>query len=124
VAKGHRNLFNGLDLSGWKTDKGAWKAGGGVLKAAGVADLTTEESFDVLELIFDWKTTAKIETPQAVGSVRGNPIMVTSLKPGSWQRQTIQRIKVEKALEPAPIIFKPLGGVEIMNVFIRERKEK
>src|SRR5262245_43107264 len=35
VAEGHVSLFNGLDLKGWKTEKDAWKAAGGMLKAAG-----------------------------------------------------------------------------------------
>ena len=38
-AEGHKSLFNGLDLTGWKTENDTWKAAGGHLEAAGKADL-------------------------------------------------------------------------------------
>lgn len=59
VAEGHKLLFNGLDLDGWKTEKGTWKASDGRLRAAGKADLVSEQSFGPCELVFDWKTPAK-----------------------------------------------------------------
>ena len=35
VWEGHVSIFNGLDLKGWKTEKDAWKAGGGQLRRDG-----------------------------------------------------------------------------------------
>src|SRR3954452_6167254 len=42
VAEGHISIFNGLDLKGWKTEEGAWKAGGGALKATGESPIATK----------------------------------------------------------------------------------
>ena len=121
VWEGHVSLFDGLDLKGWKTEKDAWKASGGVLKAAGEAELASEKEFAVVELIYDWKASMRLAKPQVLGSVGGQPNTVVPLRPGSWQRQTI---KAQKVLDRAPIIFKSVEGLEIMNVFVRELKEK
>ena len=59
VYAGHQSLFNGLDLAGWKTDEGAWKAAGGILRTTGKADLVSEKAFERFELVFDHKMPAK-----------------------------------------------------------------
>ncbi|MDB5307894.1 MAG: hypothetical protein JWO38_2096 [Gemmataceae bacterium] len=123
VWEGHKSLFTGIDLSGWKTEDGAWKAGGGVLRAVGTADLATEKAFGPAELIFDWKVPAKAAKAECVVSVGGQPVAVTlpvGTKPGAWNRQTIK----VGSVPAAPLTFKPTEGLEIMNVFVRELKEK
>jgi hypothetical protein len=55
VAEGHVSIFNGIDLTGWKTEKDAWEAAGGVLKTAGKENLVSEKKYGPCELIFDWK---------------------------------------------------------------------
>jgi hypothetical protein len=122
VWEGHVSLFTGLDLTGWKTEAGSWKAGGGVLRAAGKAPLTTEKAFGACELVFDWRVPAKAEKAAVVASVGGTPTTVTlpaGAKAGSWQRQTI---RVERVREPAPVVIEPAAGLELMNVFVRELK--
>ena len=124
VWEGHKSLFTGVDLSGWKTEAGAWKVAGGHLVSAGKGELTTEKSFGPTELIFDWKVPAKAAKAEGVVSVGGTPITVTlpaGAKPGTWNRQTIKAGKVRAS---APIVFKPAQGLEIMNVFARELTEK
>ena len=67
---------------------------------------------------------AKAEKAEVMASVGGQPVTMKSVagaKPGSWQRAAIKTERVPKA---APIAFQPTDGLEIMNVFVRELKEK
>jgi hypothetical protein len=115
VAEGHTSLFNGLDLTGWKTKEGAWKASDGKLAAMGKATLSTEKNYDKCELIFDWRRPAKsdgqievevggitltalegrISTNQSPGlgiSVANGSFVFPGkqgVKPGVWNRATI-----------------------------------
>src|SRR5205823_865294 len=50
---------NGMDLGGWKTEKGAWKAAGGKLVSTGGRELVSEKAYGACELIFDCKLPAK-----------------------------------------------------------------
>jgi hypothetical protein len=124
--KGFKSLFDGLDLDGWKTDEGAWKAAGGHLTAAGKADLATEKKYGPCELVFDYKLPAKAEKAEVRASVGGlpalaNPPTTPGAKPGGWQRLTL-KAEAGTVKEAAPIVLKATPGVEIMNVFVRELK--
>ena len=123
VDKGFKSLFNGLDLAGWKTEAGAWKAGGGHLTATGKADLVTEKKYGPCELIFDYKLPAKGAKGEVRASVGGLPALPVPPggKAGAWHRQTITA-EPGTVKEPAPIVLKASEGVEIMNVFVRELK--
>ncbi|MDB6078378.1 MAG: glycosyl hydrolase [Akkermansiaceae bacterium] len=62
VAEGFELLFNGTDLSGWRTyretaPRPQWQVldGAIVLTEDGGGDLVTEEKFDDFDLRFDWK---------------------------------------------------------------------
>jgi hypothetical protein len=125
VWEGHVSIFNGLDLKGWKTVEGAWKVSGGKLVATGKAELVSEKSFGIAELIFDWKVPAKMENVEFEVSFGEAPMKVTygpgTVKPGTWQRGTM---KAEILRVTGPIKIKPQEGLEIMNVFVRELKEK
>jgi hypothetical protein len=131
VWEGHVSLFDGLTLDGWtfwtppgfSSDKG-WKAGGGHLRAAGTDYLSTKKEFGPCELIFDWKLPAKSEKRECVIQVGGHMRTVTlpeGAKAGTWQRHTQ---KVESVAGTAPIMFLPAPGLELMNVFVRDLKEK
>ncbi|MBA4062944.1 MAG: hypothetical protein C0501_04405 [Isosphaera sp.] len=117
VADGHVSLFNGLDLKGWKTDDGAWKAAGGRLVSAGKADLTTEKAPGRGELILDWKLPAKSAGGLTV--VAGETTVEMKVeKPGAWQR-------LQCMIDPAvPVVIKPVDGLEVMNVFFHQRPGK
>ncbi len=124
VAEGHTSLFNGLDLKGWKTDKDAWKASGGKLVCAGKGDLATEMKYGGVEFIFDWRVPAKAEKAECAVSSGGMPMKFTppaGAQPGTWHRETLQ---TQPGREPAAITFHATPGLEIMNVFARELKEK
>jgi len=127
VAEGHVSLFNGIDLKGWTTKVGEWKSGGGAINAAvnATADLTTEGKFGACELVFDWRlptNQAKAEWVVTVGGQKTTIKLPADAKADTWQRQTV---KVERATDTAPITFSPVpGGLQIMNVFVRELKEK
>lgn len=128
VAEGHVSLFNGIDLKGWKTEEGAWKAGGGAIVPGekATASLDTEKSYGPCELIFDWQMP---KDPKVIRVAWGVEIGGRSrsfespegAKPGEWLRQTI---RVEKVDTPLPIKFDPMMGLKLMNVFVRELKEK
>jgi hypothetical protein len=127
--KGFRSLFNGLDLDGWEhyvppgyAEDRKWKAGNGHLTAGGTNYLSTKQRFEKCELIFDWKLPAKAANPQIVVSIGGHMRDVTlpkGAKAGAWNRQTLKSDGGS-----APIQFLPAEGLEIMNVFVRELKEK
>lgn len=119
VAEGHVSLFNGMDTTGWKMDKDSWKVGGEKLVALNKGDLQTEKKYGPGELIFDWKLPA-MSTATWNFVVSGN--QKTAMKaenPGKWQRE---RLTIAPNATPAPIIFKPTPGLEIMNIFFREAK--
>jgi hypothetical protein len=63
VAKGFKNLYTGLDLSGWKDDpanKGHWQPHDWVLKYDGKGhDLWSKKSFRDFQLICDWRWSRK-----------------------------------------------------------------
>lgn len=123
VWEGHTSLFTGIDLSGWKAEPATWKAGGGVLRAAGKAPIATEKQYGACELIFDWKVPAKSEKAEVKVGIGGlTPITVTvpdGGKAGGWNRQTLRYERVPRS---APITFEPTDGLELMNLFVRELK--
>jgi hypothetical protein len=125
VAEGHVSIFNGLDLKEWKTEEGSWKAGGGRLVASGKADLVSGKNFGPCELIFDYKLPAKAEKAAVTVSIGGKPALPPppGATPGAWKRMSITA-EVGSVKQPAPVVFKATEGVEIMNVFVRELKEK
>jgi hypothetical protein len=118
VSEGHMSLFNGLDLKGWKTENGSWKVGGGKLIATGKDDLVSEKQFGNYELIFDWKLPAKSDGKYRVKV--GDLTFDQDEKPGAWHRAVV----TYRTNKPAPISFPAAEGLEIMNVFFRELKEK
>jgi len=125
VWEGHESLFTGLDLKGWKTEKDSWKAAGGALKCVGKEPITTDKKFGKCELIFDWKLPAKAERPEVSVSVGGGRItskLPAGAKAGGWQRETLRVTTLDN--DPSPLVFRPTDGLELMNVFVRELKER
>lgn len=170
VAAGHTSLFNGIDLKGWTTDKDAWKANGGVLRAVGKAELVSEKKYGPCELIVDWKLPAKssetcrIEVGKtSISMAHSGPCLLSRdfgdgtsagigpikkkdgqwstdgiVKPGAWNRTVFRVEDTAEAqlngkgllgmqfgkLATGTVVFTPVEGLEIMNVFVRELKEK
>jgi len=139
IAEGHKSLFNGLDLTGWKTEDGAWKASDGHLKAAGKADLVSMKPFGHFELMFDCKMPAKSKADWSVefGTNKSFSLTNTDIDGrGKWNRvvvtvgpdevsHTVNGRPAGKASPGAsagPIRFKPAEGLELMNLFVRELK--
>jgi hypothetical protein len=126
VWEGHVSLFNGLDLTGLRTQLGQWKVNGGALVSdpKATSSLDTEKSFGPCELVLDWLMPKGAESVSWGVEVGGKVRPVTSpegAKAGTWLRSTI---KVEKVDTPSPIKFSPLpNGSKLMNVFVRELKE-
>lgn len=112
LAEGHRLLFNGLDLDGWKTEKDTWKAGGGSLRPLKQTLLASEAKYAKGELVFDWKVPAKAtgeiganiggagivvypDGTAQVGVANGATVTaspkaaVKGLKPGAWNRTVL-----------------------------------
>ncbi len=124
VWEGHKSIFTGLDMTGWKTEKGAWRVSGGRLVCTGQGDLVTEKAYGDVELIFDYKVPPKSPKNQAEFEVGGKKHTVTAApgaKSGAWSRSTVA---IREVQTNTPIVFKAAKGLEIMNVFVRELKEK
>ncbi|HUR55917.1 MAG TPA: DUF1080 domain-containing protein [Gemmataceae bacterium] len=120
-AEGHVSLFNGMDLKGWTAEKDSWKAGGGILRAAGKAPLTSDKlSANGGILLFDWKVPAKSSGDLAF-SGGGVPLTAKADKPGAWKRT--QAVLTPKVGGIA-VEFQPSEGLEIMNVFFKELPAK
>lgn len=121
VAEGHVSIFNGLNLNGWSTEAGAWKAGGGVIRAAGRAELVREKLLpNGGVLLFDWKVPAK-SGGELVLDAGGTATTTKAEKPGTWQRT---QIVVAPKAGGSRVAFKPAPGLEIMNVFAQELPAK
>ena len=116
AADGHYSLFNGVDLTGWKTEDESWKVAGEKMVALKSEDLATQKKLAPGELFFDWKLPAALK--QSWNVERGSQkVEIKAMAPGKWQRQTL---KFETASEQ--IVFKGMPGLEIMNVFYRPAK--
>jgi hypothetical protein len=130
VDAGHKALFNGVNLEGWRFGQppgqpgdNRWKVAGEKLVAGGTGSLATQKEFGPCELVFDWKVPARSAVTECLVSVGGQKRTVTlppGSQAGSWSRQTI---KAERVAGPAAIEFLPAEGLEIMNVFVRELKQ-
>src|SRR5262245_20244264 len=132
VDKGFTSIFNGLDLEGWKTDPGSWKAIGGHLKATGKNDLVTEKTYEQFQLSFDCKRPA---TPKSDWSVRlgknrevsvgdadtglgkWNRVVVTVNKSGvKYSINGFLNLSTSEVPSPGPITFTAVEGLELMNI--------
>ncbi|MCU0703364.1 MAG: DUF1080 domain-containing protein [Fimbriiglobus sp.] len=111
VDEGWKPLFNHTDLTGWKTDAGAWKVADGVLRSVGKAELTADGVPERYELIFDWKGPAEVRLGSGGSLLKAN-------KPGQWQRE---RVKVEG---PGQLTFPAGEKLELRNVYVRELTKK
>lgn len=121
VAEGHKLIFDGLDLDGWKTEKGAWEASNGHLYARGKAPIITEKSYGPCELVFDWKR-AKASEGASV-TIGGKTIpLVGKADPAKPARSKEWHREVIKSDGDGAISFTPAEGLEIMSVFVREGK--
>lgn len=119
LASGHRLIFNGLDLDGWKTSANTWTASNGRLIAKGKEPISTTNAFGPGELLFDWKpgkgsaatvtVAGKTHTLQVPASVPSHPVHVKG-----WYRT---RLPIE---ERGPVTITPSDGLELMHVFVRE----
>lgn len=141
VWEGHTSLFNGVDLTGWKTEKDSWKAEGGVLKAVGKADLESAKPYGEFELVFDCKMPAGSAADWSVEFGTNQLHTITNADAqtrGKWTRVEVKATKDEVSravngrvvntarpgLPPGPFRFKPAPGLEVMNVFVRDLKRK
>ena len=128
VAEGHVSLFNGVDLKGWRTDLGQWAVAGEKLttNANTTASLDTEKAFGPGELIFDWKVPKDVVDVSWGVAIAGKVHAVKSTpgaKAGTWMRQTIKVDKVDTQRRRSGSGRLPQGS-GLMNVFVRELKEK
>jgi hypothetical protein len=115
VAEGHVSLFNGIDLTGWKT----WKVAGEKLVAAKEDGLATEKKIGPgEEVFFDWKVPESSKETLLV-EIGTQKVEMKAEVPGKWQRQWLV---IASGATPSPIVFKWKPGLEIMNVFNRPAK--
>jgi hypothetical protein len=138
-AAGHKSLFDGLDLKGWKTDPDTWKASDGHLRAAAKAELVSEATFGPCEIVFDCKTPAqfkgewvvqiganrvfKLTNPDANGRGKWNRVVMTVGKDDVTTKVNGQPLGTAGFRPDAgPITFKPAEGLELMNLFVRALK--
>ena len=68
----------------------------------------------------DWKLPAK-SADKLMLDVGGTAVEVRLDKPGAWQRTVVA---IESKASGSGITFKPTAGLEVMNVFVTESKEK
>src|SRR5262249_8352207 len=116
-AKGHKLLFNGLDLNGWTTRESAWEVDHGKLKCTGETPLSTATKFGPGELVFDWKIPAKAKSGMSI-DIGGKTVALAG-KPGAWSRQVLT---IPADAVPGPIAFRPSEGLELMSIFFRKSK--
>lgn len=142
-AKGHKTLFTGIDLKGWEaTPKEDWKVNSGANILACVtkkeAKITTQESYETYELIFDVKISMdrKVAIYPCGESSSRVPLFNDKTTANKWRRFTITRMKDtvqihEQGTKPTPVAFADAnptqvkitlsadGPVEFTNLFVR-----
>ena len=120
VAKGFESLFTGLTLEGWKTEKDAWKAGGGILRCTGDSPLYTEEKQNNCEILLDW-TLGKTDKDKPAVIIGDNVMTLQEVgKLGNWTRSKIV-VNVDQA---APLMIQPMKGLQLRSIYHRELKGK
>ncbi|MBM3980243.1 MAG: DUF1080 domain-containing protein [Planctomycetes bacterium] len=166
--EGHTSIFNGIDPTGWKAEKDAWKVGGGKFVCTGKGQLTTEKRYGPVELVLDWKLPAKgaencylnfadagfTFAPNEYGAdydpalwaeVEKDKAKNPGVKFGTWNRTVVRfdgkkltltvngvlaaTLEAKKAINPGTLVIGSAQttksqGLEIMNVFVRELKDK
>jgi hypothetical protein len=141
VDEGYVSLFDGLDLTGWRTGKDAWKVNDGVVKAAGKAELATEKKFGPCELLFDCRMPAKSKAEWSVrlGTNRTYSFANADVDGrGNWNRvvMTVGKDGVSQSVngrpkgksgevpDTGPVAFAAAERLELRSIFLREIKEK
>jgi hypothetical protein len=119
VDEGHVSMFNGIDLTGWKTEKESWKVSGEKLVAAKKDDLVSENKYKYGHLMFDWKIPASSTETWTV-EIGKEKAEMKAEKPGKWQRT---QLDITPTRAGSAIVFKPTPGLEIMNVFMLQVKD-
>ena len=119
-AEGHRLLFNGLDLEGWDPVKDAWTARGGHLVALDESEIKSAARFGAVELIFDWRLPKGAGEPSVTVAGKTVVLKAAGKSKGGWAREVV-RVDASEA-KPGPVVFKPVKGMELTNVFARELK--
>ena len=132
------SLYNGVDLSGWKSDKpGAWSVNDWRLTTKGRSALHTEKKFTSYEIFADFRADGK-EAPLELPNI-GAVGELDNLSKG-WNRVQITRqlghirmelngkvIKEAKLREsgplmPGPITLSPKVATQFANIFVKELK--
>lgn len=108
---GHKSLYTGVDLAGWKADAGAWKAGE-TLKCVKPADLVCATDMPSGELVFDWKLPAKGAGEYVMFA--GEPYKAVGMA-GEWHRATVAR----GSADVGQIKFPGVSGLELRNIFLK-----
>jgi hypothetical protein len=138
-AQGHRALYNGVDLRGWKTESpGRWRADDWQLQLA-VGDraaeaLVTDGEFGDCEIIVDFRTPKESQAKPRM-SVRGVEFDLAATE-GRWERRTItfregkgtisggpsvETIDLSRAAARGPISLIDRSGAEtrFANIYVR-----
>ena len=114
--QGHVSIFNGLTLDGWKAETRTWKISGGRLIAQAESPLTSLKEYGPCELLFDWRLPGPAKPHRWQVTVAGSETTLNipaSAQPDQWRRETL------RSSASGPIVFHPVAGLEIMNVFLR-----
>ncbi len=137
VAEGHVALYNGVDLTGWRTnDAKLWKPSDWVLRCEGAnARIETEKAFGNFELVFDIKRRGDGEAMPGLAVGNGPPVVLPLGK--GWKRFRLTATKERCALYDGKKQLRewkrpvgdvriawgvPEGKVDFANFFIREMK--
>src|SRR5262245_12647795 len=124
VDQGHRVLFDGLTLSGWKPDLSSWKVAGENLRAPVTPDLVSEKSYGPGELIFDWKAGTNPEGKNRGKAAVKGPDLTYRVTAGGKEHALTGRAgawhRAKLTLDAAgPIRFPPANGLDLKNVFYK-----
>lgn len=113
VDEGFKPIFNHTDLTGWKTEDGAWKVDGGVLKCKGKTDLKLADVPEMFELIFDWKGSEEVKLKSALEAT------YKAKKVGEWKRE-----RAKLGSSSPSLVFPAVEKLELRNIYIRDLSKK
>jgi Domain of Unknown Function (DUF1080) len=124
VDEGHRAIFDGLTLTGWKADLSSWKVASDNLRAPVTPDLVSEKSYGPGQLIFDWKAGTNPEGRNRGKAADKGPEITYRATAGGKEHALTGRAgawnRAKVTLDAAgPIRFPPANGLDLKNVFYK-----
>ena len=124
----YMSIYNGIDLSGWTSESGAWTPKDWILSSTGDGLLLHTNRVGDFRLIIDWRPKAAGGSAALVDGKQTELFPLPSVKVGEWSRSHIAIEKGKLLLEGKEVKSAPAqnrqlglrtkGDVEFANIYL------